>query len=316
MKKIIALLLIAALTLSLASCGATTAKDNEKLKIISTTFPGYDFAKHVCGDLADVSILVPPGSESHSYEPTPKDIVNIENCDLFIYGGGLSDAWVDGILSSMDKDIKTIKLMSLVNVYAEETVAGMTPEDGQSKESGTDTEVEYDEHVWTSPANAVRLTIGIYNKIVRMIPEHSEKLKENYKAYVAQIKALDSEFYEFFSSVNNKLLIFGDRFPLRYFVEEFDLEYYAAFPGCSNETEPSAATMAFLINKIKEEKVSTIFYIEFSNHKVADSLAEATGTKTALFHTCHNVSAKEIEDGASYVSLMTQNLATLKEAMK
>lgn len=325
MKKVIALLLSAALLLSLAACtGAPAADDSNKLKIISTTFPGYDFAKQICGDLAEVSILVPPGAESHSYEPTPKDIIDIENCDLFIYVGGMSEAWVEDILNTMETEVPSIKMMNAVTLYEEEIVPGMTPEDehehgdedNHDKETGSDAEAEYDEHIWTSPANARKLVVQIYNKLIRLFPEYRDRFKENYKPYADAIHKLNSEFFEFFRSVDNKLLVFGDRFPLRYFVEEYDIEYYAAFPGCSSETEPSAAKLAELINLVKEKNVSTVFYIEFSNHKVADSIAEATNTKTALFHTCHNVSNEDIKNGATYVSLMEQNLETLKEAMK
>lgn len=314
MKRAISIILITIIAaLPLAACSKQPATQSSgKLTIISTVFPGYDFAKQVAGEYADVTILVPPGSESHSYEPTPKDIISIEKCDLFIYVGGLSDNWVDSILASSETKAATVKMMDCVSVYEEELVAGMTPE---NEEHGEEEGPEYDEHVWTSPKNAILITKVIADKLKEIDAANADKYTANCDAYVAKIDAVDKDFDEFFNSLDKRVMVFGDRFPLRYFAEEYKIEYYAAFPGCSSETEPSAATIAFLIDVVKTEKISTVFYIEFSNHVVADSIAAATGAKTALFHTCHNVSKQDIDAGATYCSLMEQNLATLKEAM-
>lgn len=311
MKKTLITLLILTLAFGFFSgCADKSESDNTKINIVSTIFPSYDYAKQICGDAATVEMLLPPGAESHSYEPSAQDIIKIQNCDLFIYVGGESDTWVDDILSSLDTPVKTIKMMDCVTVVDEETVNGMQEENEDEHES------EYDEHVWTSPQNAILITKTMTAAICEIDTKNSEYYRQNSSNYIAQLEELDREFADFFATVTNKTLIFGDRFPLRYFVDEYCLNYYAAFPGCSNETEASAATIAFLIDKVKEDHISTIFYIEFSNHKIADSIAEATNTKTALFHSCHNVSQQELDNGATYLSLMKQNLITLKEAMQ
>lgn len=321
MKKLIAMVLaLVLLAMGFAGCGTdqttdqTAADSSKKLQVVATIFPGYDFAKQVCGENAEVTMLLPPGSESHSYEPTPQDIITIQNCDLFIYVGGESDAWVDGILESMDTPVNTVRMMDCVETVEEETVEGMEAEE-DTAEDGAEEEAEYDEHVWTSPKNAETITESIADKLCEIDADNSTSYQANCDDYVAQLADLDQSFADFFATVSNKLLIFGDRFPLRYFVEEYGLKYYAAFPGCSTDTEPSAATVAFLIDKVEEDQVGTVFYIEFSNHTVADSIAEATGAKTALFQTCHNVSQEDMDSGATYVSIMRQNLETLKGAM-
>jgi zinc transport system substrate-binding protein len=319
MKKIIiTILLLFILSGFFAGCinNPKTKNNTENITIVATIFPPYDFAKQICGGAAEVEMLLPPGAESHSYEPSAQDIIKIQNCDLFIYVGGESDTWVDNILSSLDKPIKTVKMMDYINIVEEEAIYGIkTHHDEAAETKSKNHEKEYDEHVWTSPRNAVLITQAITDAICEIDTKNVDLYRQNSLNYIIQLEELDSQFADFFDAVTNKTLIFGDRFPLRYFVDEYNLTYYAAFPGCSNETEASAATIAFLIDKVKEEHISTIFYIEFSNHKIADSIAEATNTKTALFHTCHNVSKEELENGATYLSLMKQNLATLKECM-
>jgi zinc transport system substrate-binding protein len=317
-ESLIKLLVVTVLLLgmfSFASCAQTPDAKSDKIQIVTTIFPPYDFAKQVGGDLVQVTMLLPPGSESHSYEPSSQDIIAIQNCDLFIYGGGESDTWVDGILDSFDKPINTIKMMDCVAVVEEEIVDGMEAEQGKA-DSADSEEVEYDEHVWTSPRNSILIAEKIGNALAEIDAGNKDDYQSNTQVYVNDLKILDQSFATFFAQVENKMMIFGDRFPLRYFVEEYGVKYYAAFPGCSNETEPSAATIAFLIDKVKAENVSTIFYIEFSSHKVADSIAEATGAKTALFHTSHIVSQEDMDQGATYLSIMERNLKTLKEGMK
>ena len=172
---------------------------------------------------------------------------------------------------------------------------------------------EIDEHVWTSPANAAVLTRRFGEELAALDSANAEQYRANAEAYAEEIDALDGKFHDFFDSLPDRTIVFGDRFPLRYFAEEFDLNYYAAFPGCSTQTEPSAATIAFLTDKVKAEHISTVWYIEFSNHLVADAIAEATGAGTAMFHTCHNVSPEELEQGETYVTIMEGNLKRLRE---
>ncbi|MGB5824030.1 MAG: metal ABC transporter substrate-binding protein [Proteocatella sp.] len=314
MKKIYLISLVLSLMLiAFTGCSAPVSdeadgNDEGKLQIVSTIFPGYDFAKNITGENAKLSILLPPGSESHSFEPSPQDIIKIQNADLFIYVGGESDEWVNTILESMDKKVNTLKMMDAVALFEEEAVEGAKSGDGH--------EDEYDEHVWTSPENAIKISQEIAKNLSGIDPSNGSIYEENLKIYMEKLSKLDNDFRKFFSTVENKTIIFGDRFPLLYFAKEYDLEHYSAFPGCSDGSEPSAATIAFLMDKIKSENIGTVFYIEFSNHKIADILAESAGTKTAMFHSCHNVSKEEIENGSTYISLMEQNLETLKGAMK
>lgn len=316
MKRwILPLLALLTAAVLLAGCGDTnTAKTRRsgKLRVVASNFPCYDFARAVGGKTADVTMLLPPGAESHSYEPTPKDILNIQNCDLFIYVGGDSDAWVNTILESVGKRVKTLRLVDCVSQLDEKTTKGMT----SREERSAGEPAEKDEHVWTAPANAAIITEKIAARMESLDADNTAAYRSGADAYVKQIRALDNSFKAFFSKTKNKTLVFGDRFPLRYFAEEYGLTCYAAFPGCSTQTEPSAATIAYLTDRVRKEHLNTVYYIEFSNHLVADSIAEATGTKTAQFDTCHNVSVRQMKDGATYVSLMRKNLKMLKATLK
>ncbi|MCR4614586.1 MAG: metal ABC transporter substrate-binding protein [Clostridiales bacterium] len=310
MKKFICIFAVfAIITLCFSGCNLPEKQSGDGLNIITTVFPAYDFARNICGDNATVTQLLPPGAEAHTYEPAAKDIVKIQNCDLFIFVGGESDAWADKILSSFDTPVKDLRMMECVNVLEEELKEGMDA----GNERGSE-EKEYDEHVWTSPLNAIKICEAIRDAVCEADPDNRDIYTENCEKYVAELTSLDNDFKELFKSYSGKPLIFGDRFPLRYFVEEYGLDYYAAFPGCSAQTEPSAATLAFLTDKIRSENIKTVFYIEFSNHTIADSLANATGAKTAQFNTCHNISQEDLANGATYISLMRDNLRVIKES--
>ena len=314
------LCMILALLLLLSACGQGVEENSEpsQLTVVATVFPAYDFARAAGGDLADVQLLLPPGTESHSYEPTPADILAVQDCDLFIYLGGESDTWVETILESVELRGQTLRMVDCVPLLEEETVEGMESyEEGHDHDHdeapGLGEVVGYDEHVWTSPKNAALITRAVGDKLAELDPANADTYAANSADYAAQIEDLDREFADFFAGVEDRTMVFGDRFPLRYFAEEFNIDYYAAFPGCSTQTEPSAATIAFLTDKVREEHIPTVWYIEFSNHLVADSIAESAGVKTAMFHTCHNVSTDDLAAGATYVSLMEQNLETLRE---
>ena len=329
MKRLMTLLLSALLLLGLVACGqGEAAKDTgpHRLKVVATVFPAYDFARAAGGEWVEVTMLLPPGAESHSYEPTPADILAVQDCDLFLYLGGESDAWVDTILEAVQPSGAVLRMIDCVDFLEEETVEGMQAEPGHHHEDhdheeeedhdhGAGQVMEADEHVWTSPKNAAAITRAIGRELSSLDPAHQTEYSANTEGYVSQLDRLDQTFRDFFDSLEDRTIVFGDRFPLRYFAEEYGLDYYAAFPGCSTQTEPSAATIAFLTDKVRSEGISTIWYIEFSNHLVADSIAEAAGARTALFHTCHNVSREELESGATYITLMEGNLVRLQETM-
>lgn len=307
-SKLVALALCAALLFS--GCSARVGSEDEKIRIVTTVFPAYDFARAVFGDTADVTLLLKPGLESHSYDPSAKDIVKIESCDLFIYNGGESDAWVDNMLKSADK-VNTLRMMDAVEAVPES-------EDGivEDEHDHDDGEDEYDEHVWTSPQNAVLILRSIEDEARRLSPENGAFYEDSAESYISSINELDGRFRELLGS-EERYFVFADRFPLLYFFREYGLNYYAAFPGCGSETEPSAQTVSFLADKLKEnDVVKTVFHIELSNHKLADTLAEESGLTVSEFHSCHNISADDYAAGETYLSLMERNYLTIKNALE
>jgi zinc transport system substrate-binding protein len=495
MKRIIIILCFFAAVISYANAGGKQNKqvaDNGKINVVTTIFPPYDFVREIAGDKVNVTMLLPPGSESHSFEPSPRDIITVQNCDIFIYVGGESEEWVNRILNSMDtSNMKIIAMMDCVNVVEEEIVEGMEDDeeghdhghdsepftindvkdralsdwagswqsvyplllDGTLKpvmehkaESGektaneyynqyktayqtdvekinisgdaitfyrngvpstaryaykgtavlpeddgrlwvryqfealnnvkgapkyvlfsdhkfapgksehfhiyagdagfsvfmedknpanyptyypaslTKTEIaaemigheeepEYDEHVWTSPVNAKLIAGAIADALKQADAPNADAYDAGAKEYFAKLDALDASIRTLVAGGKRKTFIFGDRFPFRYFADEYGLSYFAAFPGCSTETECSAATIAFIVDKIRDEKIPAVFYIELSNEKIADTIREETGARKLLLHSFHNVSNRDFENGATYHSLMTANLANLRTAL-
>lgn len=310
--------LIAAVSLTLGLCGCSDDGDissGDKLEIVTTIFPAYDFARQVFGDTAEVTLLLKPGMESHSYDPGARDIVRIESCDLFIYNGGESDAWVENILRSTE-NVNTFRMMDVVEVYEEEITEGMEHDhDGDGSYDHDHEEDEYDEHIWTSPKNAAKIVEGIRSAAVKLSPGNEAAYDSAADNYIARINALDGEFRELLDG-EKRYFVFGDRFPLLYFFREYGLNYYAAFPGCGSETEPSARVITFLGEKLESvDTVPAVFCIELSNHKLADMLAADKGLSSYEFHTCHNLTADDFEAGETYVSLMERNVKTLKTVL-
>lgn len=316
----------------LAGCGTERAEgvseevqDDGRISVVTTIFPQYDFVRQIAGENVELKMLLKPGEETHSYEPTPQDIIAIQNSDIFIYVGGENDAWVEDILESMpEADMRTLKLMDCVDTVEEEHVEGMQEQPGHSHEEEEshedETEEEHsvheiDEHVWTSPVNASAIVDKIKDLLVQADPENRQIYEENAEAYEAELAELDAEFRDVVDNAGRRLVVFGDRFPFRYFADEYGLDYYAAFPGCASDTEPSAATMAFLINKVKEEEIPAVLKMELSNENIANAIAEATGTEVRTFYSCHNLTAEEFEDGETYLSMMQKNVETLKEVL-
>ena len=396
-----------------AGVSASVAEENSHLQVVTTIFPQYDFARHIAGDRADVTMLLKPGEEVHSYEPTPQDIKKIQNCDLFIYVGGENDVWVENILDSVKGDQEgpqTVRLLALVETYSEEHLEGMMEEKGHDHEhesegtaeadsedhdhehesesnpdenhdhehepegtaeedhdhdhkadasdqntKGTDThsthahshEEEPDEHVWTSPENCVILIEKLTEAFCAADPVNAEYYRKNGDTYRKEFEELDARYRDMAASAPRKTILFGDRFPFRYLAEELGLTCYAAFPGCSSESEPSAATIAFLIDKAAEEKLPVVFQIEFSNGNIARAISEAAELKMKInaakqaeessggennsglsaaeaggmkiqvlqLHSCHNITADEFKSGQTCLSLMTKNLEALRTAL-
>ena len=319
MLRIIKRILLYALIFCLLPAMPSHA-ENERLQILASVFPACDFARTIAGETAEVKLLLPPGSESHSYEPTPQDIISIQNADLFLYIGGESDHWIEEILASMGKNApRTFKLMDCVELLAEQTSKSM--EHHHAHEHGEDCDhaheaAEMDEHVWTSPRNVMLIASSLCGVLSELRPQNASVYHNACEVYLDELQALDEAFRQVTEEGQRDLIIFGDRFPLRYFAAAYGLHYDAAFPGCSEDSEPSVRTVISLVDTVREQKIPVIFYIEFSSRRTADILAEETGAKPLLFHSCHNVSAEEIENGATYLKLMWQNVEALKEALR
>lgn len=295
---------------AVTGCGVKQEEpDDGKLKIVTTIFPQYDFVRAITGGTGAVNVrmLLSPGEEVHSYEPTPLDIKEIQNCDLFIYVGAENDVWVDRILENMgDKRPETLRLVDLTETVAEESHSG---------DSSHEEHEEADEHVWTSPVKAAEITEAIAQKMAELDPANADDYLANAQDYEAKILDLDAQFRQIAENAERKILVFGDRFPIRYFAEGYGLDYFAAFSGCSSESEPSASTLAFLIDKVREEQIPVVFSIEFSNGNIARAICESTGAVQRTYNSCHNVTKEQMENGATYVSLMSENLETIREAL-
>lgn len=308
MKKLISVLIIIVSIFIISGCSLS---DNNKKTIITTNFPAYDFAREITkGSDIEVKMLLKPGSESHDYEPSPKDIISISKASMFIYVGGESDEWVDDLLDSIDtSNIQIVKMIDEVNAVYEEKVDGMTIEEDEDEE-------EYDEHVWTSPRNVIKISRTITDKVHKIDAENWSLYEDNFSSYRIKLEELDHNFKDVVNNSNRKVLIFADRFPFRYFVDDYGLSYYAAFPGCSSETEASAKTISFLIDKVKKDNIPVILTIEFSNKKIAKTISKETGAKVLELNSAHNISKEDFENGKTYLDIMNDNLEVLKEALK
>ena len=284
-----------------------------KLSIVTTSFAQYDLTSHVTGDLANVSMLLKPGADAHSFEPTPADLIKIERSDLFVYNGGENDEWIDKLLSNYPT-IKSFAFIKELPLLTEEDKEGMQKEDEEEHEAGD--EVEYDEHVWTSPVNDIRLLNALCTKISAIDPQNAEIYRKNADKYIEQFKKLDKQFREIVNNAPSKVLIFADRFPFRYFCNEYGLDYFAAFKGCSDESEVSPATLRFLVNKVNQLKKKVILKIELTSTAPSDAVAEATGAKVMIMNSGHNISTEQLAAKTSLASLFSQNLQVLKAALR
>ena len=291
--------------------------EQKKYSVVSTSFPGYDFARAVTKNTnISTKMLVKPGAETHTYEPTPQDIIDIKNADMFIYVGGDSDTWVEKILKDVDtKKTHVVKLVDLVSTVEEEIVEGMEDEDEHDHEHDHDEEEEgpeIDEHVWTSPKKAMEIVKKIAEVASEIDAAEKNKIDDNAEKYVAEIAQVDKDLHQ---AIDGKIseIVVADRFPFRYFADEFGLKYAAAFSGCSEQTEASAKTISFLINKVKQDKIKKIYKIELSNGKIAEAVSKDTGAEVLELHSAHNVTADDFSKGVTYVDLMKRNLAALSK---
>ena len=324
MKRIFALILALGTALSLCACGQMPSDSNsDKLQVMASTFPYYDFARTIGGEHVETSLLVAAGREVHSFEPTPLDVVRLAESDVFLYNGGESELWVEEILESSGEHIAvTGAMMDYAPLLEEEIVEGMETsvhhhhheEDSEDGHEHHD-EAAYDEHIWTSPVVAQDLCRAICEALSTADPAHRADYEANLEAYLTELQALDEAFREVVASGNRTTMVFGDRFPLQYFCAEYGLTYSAAFHGCAGDTEPSLGTMKYLIDKVNEEQLPVVYTIELSSQKIANAIAETTDAKVLTFHSCQTVSRQDFDSGETYLSLMWRNVEALKEGL-
>lgn len=323
-RKMKVLPVTVALVVSICLCGCDAGNSyrqnkSNKLSIVTTIFPAYDFSVNIAGDKADVVQLLKPGAESHTFEPTPQDMAAIKNCDIFVYAGGESDTWLEDILDSLEgSDVQIISMLDCVTALEEEQVEGMKGEGGALSElfgEEEEEEEELDEHVWTSPKNAVLICEKLKETLCEIDSLNEDYYNEKSSVYIKSLKELDRQYEEALSKCPNHTIIVADRFPFRYLVHDYGLDYYAAFLGCSEDAEVTASTIITLCNKVKEENIDTVFVIEFSNEKIANSICEVTGAKIGHLNSCHNVTKEQRDGGVSYISVMEDNLSELVGAL-
>lgn len=311
MKKVWASLALVAVVAGVI-CAMVFLRPQPKkdFSVVATNFIGYDVARAVMGNgnAGEVKMLLKPGSEMHNYEPTPQDIIDISEADFFIYVGGESDEWVDGVLK--DNNIgeeKTIRLMNFVGVEFEEFKEGMT---GEKEE-----DAEFDEHIWTNPLNVARVVEAVRDRFIAKKPRRTDIFTTNAKEYTEKLTSINYQIRDIVSKAKRKELIFADRFPFRYLTVEYGLDYYAAFPGCAEQTEASSSTIAFLINKVKADNIPVILKIELTSDALAQTIANETGAKIMTLNSAHNISQEDFKAGKTYADIMQDNLEVLKEAL-
>lgn len=302
----------------LSACSVTAPKLDGKISVVCTSFSEYDWTRNIVGDSDNINVtyLLESGIDLHNYQPSTRDILTISDCDLFIYVGGESDKWVtDTLAEARNKDMMVVSLMDVLGESAkeEEIKEGM-----QAEEEDSD-EVEYDEHVWLSVGNAELFCDSICETLTEIDSENAEKYRTNLEAYKAQLSELDCQYSEMIESKNEKTVIFGDRFPFRYLFDDYGIDYYAAFAGCSAETEASFSTIVTLADKVDEFGIENIFVIENSNTAIAEAImrnSNANKYKIKTLDSIQSVSSGRIKSGETYISIMEENCEKLGSVLK
>ena len=294
------------------SAATATPTNEKKLSVVCSIFPQYDFCREIMGEDADIELLLKSKVDLHNYKPSAEDILKIKNCDLFIDIGGESDEWAeDAVESANNKNLSVLSLIDLVEAKEEEALEGMEAEEHDDD----DDEHEEDEHVWTSLKNAEKIVRAIAARLVALDPENGGKYQMNADSYIAKLSALEKQYDETIRTAKRKTLVFADRFPFRYLADDYSLECFAAFSGCSAETQASFETVAFLSEKVKERGLPYVLVIDGSDGSVAQTVASQSGAKIMTLDSCQSVSEDEIAGGSSYLSIMEKNLDVLKEVL-
>lgn len=319
--------------------------DSGKIQVAATVFPYYDFVRQIGGGLVDVELVIPAGMDSHSFEPTPADMRVLQEADIVIANGGAMEHWVTQSLDALDSAEMTVAyMMDYVDTVEEEIVEGMEEEEhghnheeGQGSDSshgkqdagedaehndpdafnedGHEEEIEYDEHIWTSPVNAMEITKVITDILIEKDPVHAAEYRAGRDAYLEELTEIHQGFLEVAENEKRNMIVVGDKFPFRYLADEYGFHYRAAFSGCSTDTEPSARTIAYLIDKVREGNLPAVYYLELSSRRVSEIIGEETGAEPMLLHSCHNVSRTEFDGGITYADLMRQNIENLRKGL-
>ena len=306
-----------------------------RVDVVAALFPYYDFARQIGGEEIDLSLVVPAGMDSHAFEPTPADMRMIQEADIIFCNGGEMENWLEQVLASLDtSDIQVVTMMDFVDAVEEEIVEGMEDSghghehgdadddhmddaDGWDADGGHDHDHEHelDEHIWTSPRNAQVFARVIGDALAGADPGHAALYGERTEAYIGQLSALDREFEELTADSRRHMMVVADKFPFRYLADDYGLEYRAAFSGCSSDSEPSAKTIAYLIDLVREQEIPAVYYLELKTPRVAEIIGEETGAEPLLLHSCHNVTRREFESGVTYLQLMEQNVENLRKGL-
>lgn len=305
--------------------GTAGSESDEKIEIVTTNFPYYDWVRTLLGDDAknyELTLLLDTGVDMHSYQPTVEDIATISTCDMFVYTGGESDEWVAEVLAdARNEDMIVVNLLEVLGDAAktEEIKEGMEHDEHEhASEGSSEEEGEPDEHLWLSLRNAETLSAYLNSQLIALNPEKSAEYQANYEAYAEELAVLDEQFEETVETAALDTLVFADRFPFRYFTDDYDLNYFAAFPGCSAETEASFETVTFLAQKVDELDVDTILIIDGSDDSLAQTVIQSTQDKDQtiqVFDSLQSKTSADVEMGVTYLSTMQENLSTLKEVL-
>lgn len=341
LRLVTVLVMCSAMFLGCGNSNITSMRNEDKISVVCTIFPEYDWVREVVGELGEqyeITLLMDDGGDLHNYQPTALDIARIAQCDVFVYVGGESDGWVeDALKEATNPNMQVMNLLETLGtkVKEEELVEGMQVHDHDHEEEGVqedghdhdheegevheESEVEYDEHVWLSLKNTKSMVKAIEQALEAVDDANAAIYQKNADAYIQKLDDLDKEYEAVVTSAAKKTIVFGDRFPFRYLADDYGLSYYAAFPGCSAETEASFETITFLAEKMDELELSKILVIENSDKKIAKTIIDNTATKNQeilVMNSLQSVTSKKIEEGVSYVSIMQENLEILKQAME
>lgn len=327
-KQIFLMGVVFSFILCLTACGKTEKYKNldpNKVTIIATLFPQYDFARQIAGEYANVVLLLPPGMESHSYDPSPADMIAIQSADIFLYTGESMENWAADIIEGVEETVHVVDLSYHIPLVKEEEIEAeyeSTHYENTHKEEGEEYKEHqhthtghthiYDPHIWTNPVYAEIMAEDIANALIESDPAHAVEYQENVRAYIAELKNLDQEIRNTVANAKYKEVFFGGRFAMYYFTKEYGLSYEAVYDSCSSETEPSVRAVIHMVEEIKEKEIPAIYYEELVDPRIARTIAEETGCQMLLWHSCHSVSKKELEEGVTYLDLMKQNVSHLK----